>query len=560
MRDVAGLPCAVRRRRIVSVTDPVTSIVSGMRRSLVLSIVAVALALGAAVPGAQQAPAPPFDVVIAGGRLVDGTGAPWFLADVGIRGDRIAAIGQLANAPAAARIDARGFVVAPGFIDPHVHARERLFDLPNAEGYLLQGLTTVVDGNDGSSPLPVAAWFDKVAAAGVSPNVALFVGHGTVREAVMGTANRKATPAELAKMRELVAEAMRQGALGLSTGLAYVPGTYAPTDEIVALAETAREHGGIYISHMRDEGGGVLDSVRETIAIGERAKIPVQISHHKVGGRQQFGQSVQSLSLIAAARQRGVDVTFDQYPYTASHTGLSLIFPRWALADDKLNERLASAGQRKEIKTGMLAFIDERFGDDPSRIQLARCGHDPSLAGKTIADLLKAAGQPLTQSATADMVIELQLKGGCSAIFHSYDEPDVERFLQSPFGMIGSDGSLTRPGDGSPHPRAYGTYPRVLGRYVRERKILTLEDAVRKMTSFPAARLGLADRGVIRAGLAADITVFDPAAIADLSTYSDPHHYSVGVRHVLVNGLVTVKDGAHTGVRAGRVLRGVAAR
>lgn len=516
---------------------------------------AVAACLLAAPLAALQQPTAVFDVVIAGGRVVDGSGSPWFPADVGISGDRIAAIGDLGGAQATTRIDARALVVAPGFIDPHVHARERIFDLPNAEGYLLQGLTTVVDGNDGSSPLPLTPWFQKIEAAAVSPNVALFVGHGTVREAVLGTANRKATAAELAKMQALVAAAMKEGALGLSTGLAYVPGTYAPTDELVALAETAREHGGIYISHMRDEGGGVLDSVRETIAIGERAKIPVQISHHKVGGRKQFGQSAQSLDLIAAARARGVDVTYDQYPYTASQTGLSLIFPRWALADGKLNERLSSAGQRREIKTGMLAFIDERFGDDPSRIQLARCGHDPALAGKTIADLLTAAGQPLTQSAAADMVIELQLRGGCSAIFHAYDEPDVERLLKAPFGMIGSDGSLTRPGDGSPHPRAFGTYPRVLGRYVRERKLLTLEDAVRRMTSFPAARLGFQDRGLLRVGLAADVTVFDPATIADRATFADPHHFSVGVRHVLVNGRVTVRDGTHTGVRAGRVLR-----
>jgi N-acyl-D-amino-acid deacylase len=497
----------------------------------------------------------PFDLVIANGRVVDGTGAPWFVGDVGIRGDRIAAIGRLRGVTAKVAIDATGLVVAPGFIDPHVHARERIFELPTAEGYLLQGLTTVVDGNDGSSPLPLADWFEKVQATTVSPNVAAFVGQGTVREAVMGTANRKATGAEIAKMQALVAQAMQDGAMGLSTGLAYVPGAYTPTDEIVALATTAREHGGIYISHMRDEGGGVLESVRETIAIGEQARIPVQISHHKVGGRKQFGQSAQSLALIAAARARGVDVTFDQYPYTASQTGLTLIFPRWALADGKLNERLGNPGTRKEIRTGMLAFIDERFGDDPSRIQLVRCGHDPSLAGRTIADLLKTAGQPISQTATADMVIELQLKGGCSAIFHAYDEPDVERFLQSPFGMIGSDGSLTKLGDGAPHPRAFGTYPRVLGHYVRERGVITLEDAVRKMTSFPAARLGLRDRGLLRPGMAADITVFDPATIADRATFTDPHHYSVGVRYVVVNGQITVMDGAHTGAKAGRVLR-----
>lgn len=513
-----------------------------------------ALLMFVPAPAARQT-ATAFDLLIVGARVIDGTGSPWFQADLGVRGDRIAAIGNLASAAATTRIDARGLVIAPGFIDPHVHARARIFELPDAEGYLLQGLTTVVDGNDGGSPLPLAPFFEKLQAATMSPNLAMFVGHGTIREAVMGTANRRATPAELAKMQELVADAMKDGALGLSTGLAYVPGNYAPTDEIVALAQTARERGGIYISHMRDEGGRVLDSVRETIAIGERAKIPVQISHHKVGGRRQFGQSAQSLELIAAARARGVDVTFDQYPYTASQTGLSLIFPRWALADDALNERLASASQRQEIKTGMLAFIDERFGDDATRIQLVRCGHDASLAGKTIADVLRTAGRPMTQSAIADAVIDLQLKGGCSAIFHAYDEPDVERLMASPFGMIGSDGSLTKPGDGSPHPRAFGTYPRVLGRYVRERKTLTLEDAIRKMTSFPAARLGLSDRGVLRVGMIADITVFDPATIVDVATFADPHHYSVGVRFVLVNGRLTVANGAHTGVRAGRVLR-----
>jgi N-acyl-D-amino-acid deacylase len=530
-----------------------------MRLVRCFAAIAAAATVAVSTPAGQTSPVEAFDLVIAGGRVVDGSGGPWFTADVGVRGDRIVRIGDLRRASATTRVDARGLVVAPGFIDPHVHARERIFDLPTAEGYLLQGLTTVVDGNDGSSPLPLAAWFDRLTAATMSPNVASFVGQGTVRQAVMGTANRKATAPEIAKMQALVSDAMRDGALGLSTGLAYVPGAYTPLDELVALATTAREHGGTYISHMRDEGGGVLDSVRETIAIGERAAIPVQISHHKVGGRRQFGQSVQSLELIAAARARGVDVTFDQYPYTASQTGLALIFPRWALADDKLNERLSSPGTRREIRTGMLAFIDERFGDDPARIQLVRCGHDPALAGKTIADLLTTAGQPLTQVATADMVIDLQLKGGCSAIFHAYDEPDVERLLQSPFGMIGSDGSLTKPGDGAPHPRAFGTYPRVLGHYVRERRVVSLEEAVRKMTSFPAARLGLQDRGLLKAGLAADLTVFDAATVADRATFTDPHHYSVGVRYVVINGELTVKDGAHTGARGGRVLRGAGA-
>jgi dihydroorotase/N-acyl-D-amino-acid deacylase len=511
----------------------------------------------AAATAAQR---PPFDLIISGGRIVDGSGSPWFVGDVGVEGDRIRRVGDLAGAPATRRIDATGLIVAPGFIDPHAHAREQLFDQPDAEGYLFQGITTVVDGNDGSSPLPLAPYMDKASSARFSPNLALFIGHGTVREAVMGTANRFATAAELQRMERLVAQAMDDGALGLSTGLAYVPGTYSSTEEVIALARVAREHGGIYVSHMRDEGGRVLDSVRETIRIGEEARIPAQISHHKVGGRRQFGQSVQSLALIEAARARGVDITFDQYPYTASQTGLSLIFPRWALADDKLQSRLADSSSRREVKAGMLEFIDERFGDDPARIQLVRCGFDPSLAGKTIADLLTAAHQPFTQSAMADVVIELQLKGSCSAIFHAYDEADVERLMRSPFGMIGSDGSLTRPGDGSPHPRAFGTYPRVLGRYVRERHVIALEEAVRKMTSFPAARLGLQDRGLLREGLAADITVFDPNTIVDRATFADPHHYSEGVRFVVVNGQVVVDGGAHTGTRPGRALRGPAWR
>jgi N-acyl-D-amino-acid deacylase len=497
-----------------------------------------------------------FDVLITGGQIVDGSGSPWVKADVGIVDGRIARIGRLADASATTRVDASGLVVAPGFIDPHAHARERLFDLPAADGYLYQGITTVVDGNDGSSPLPLAPFLQKAEAAHFAVNLAMFVGHGTVRERVIGTANRKATPAELDEMRTLVANAMRDGALGLSTGLAYIPGNYAPTEELVALSVVAREHGGIYVSHMRDEGGLVLDSVKETIRIGEEAKIPVQISHHKVGGRRQWGQSKDSLALIAAARGRGVDVTFDQYPYTASQTGLSLIFPRWSLADDGLNDRLNNPKTRAEVKNGMLDFLDERFGDDPSRIQLVRCGFDAALSGKTIADILKSTDQPLSQPAAADAIIALQLQGGCSAIFHAYDEPDVERLMQSPFGMIGSDGSLTKLGDGAPHPRAFGTYPRVLGRYVRERRILTLEDAIRKMTSFPAARLGLSDRGLLRPGKVADITIFDPAAVSDRSTFTDPHHYSEGIRTVLVNGMLVFDGGAPTGVRPGLVLRG----
>lgn len=505
---------------------------------------------------ASPAPREPYDVIVEGGMIIDGTGNPYYRADVGIRGGWIERVGNLAGAQAARRIDARGLVVAPGFIDPHSHAVGGLFEIPTAESYLLQGITTVVDGNDGSSPLPIGEFLDRVDRERVSPNVALYVGHGTIRREVMGTAARAPTAAELERMKQMVATAMEEGALGLSTGLAYVPGNYARTEEIIELSRVAARHGGIYISHMRDEGGRVLESVKETIRIGEEAGIPVQMTHHKIGGRKQFGQSVQSIALMREARARGVDITFDQYPYTASSTGLGFIFPKWALAEDKLAERLADPAQWERVKEGMRAFIDERFGNDPSRLQFVRCEGDPSLAGKTMADLLRQRGLPLTRDAMVEMVIELQLRGSCGVILHSYDEADVERLLQSPYGMIGSDGRLTPFGSGSPHPRAYGTYPRILGRYVRERGTITLEEAVRKMTSFPANRLGLKDRGILREGLAADIAVFDPATTTDRATFTNPHQYSEGMRYVLVNGQLVIDGGRHTGARPGRALHG----
>jgi dihydroorotase/N-acyl-D-amino-acid deacylase len=497
-----------------------------------------------------------YDVVIDGGMIVDGTGNPYFRADVGIRGGTIARIGRLGNAAAGRRIDATGLVVAPGFIDPHTHARGRIFEMPLAESYLLQGITTVIDGNDGGSPLPIGEFLDSLARHRISPNFALYVGHGTIRRAVMGMADREPTADELERMKPLVARGMEEGALGLSTGLAYAPGYYAETEEIIALARMAAAYGGIYISHMRNEAETVLESVRETIRIGKEAAIPVQMTHHKVGGHRQFGQSAQSIELMTEARSRGVDITFDQYPYTASSTGISFLIPRWAHADGRIQENLRDTSARARIKESVLEFIEGRFNNDASKIQLVSCRFDQSLAGKTIADLLKDAGDPLTPEAAAEKVIELQENGGCGAIFHSFAEPDVERLLQSEYGMIGSDGSLTPVGEGSPHPRAYGTYPRVLGRYVRERRILSLEAAVRKMTSFPAQRLGLNGRGLIREGMIADIVVLDPKTIADRATFVEPHQYSVGVRYVMIHGELAIDEGRHTGARPGRVLYG----
>lgn len=496
------------------------------------------------------------DLLLRGGTVVDGTGAPALPADVAIRDGRIVAVGVDLNVDAEASMDVSGLVVAPGFIDPHTHSRGRIFEVPTADNFLLQGVTTLVEGNDGSSPWPLGPWLDSLADHGTGPNFALFVGHGTLRQEVMASADRPPTDEELTAMETMVGTAMREGALGLSTGLAYVPGAYARTEEIVALARAAAEHGGIYISHMRDEGAGVLASVDETIRIGREAGIPVQMTHHKVGGHRQFGLSATSIQKMDEARMAGVDVTFDQYPYTASSTGLSFLIPAWAKSDDGLQQRLEDPSTRARIMEDMRAFIDERFADDPARVQLVSCSFDSTLAGLTLADVLAAQSRPLTPTAMAELVLDFDRRGSCGSILHSYDEEDVERFLASEHGMIGSDGQLSLPGEGSPHPRGYGTYPRVLGRYVRERRVIPLEEAVRRMTSAPADRLGFEGRGRVAVGGAADLVVFDAATVADRATFEEPHRTPVGIPHVFVAGVAVVRDGNVTGARPGSVLRG----
>ena len=501
-----------------------------------------------------------YDAVLVGGTVVDGTGAPGQRADVGIRGGRIATVGDLSTATARERLDVTGLVVAPGFIDPHTHARERLIAIPTADNLIRQGITTIVDGNDGSSPLPLGPFLDSIATARPAPNVALFAGHGTIRRSVMGTENREATPEELARMDSLMRDAMADGALGLSSGLFYVPGSYAPTSELVLLARTAHAAGGVYTSHMRNEDDSVVASVVETIRIARESGIPAHISHHKVGGRRNYGRSERTLALMDEARAAGLDVTYDQYPYTASHTSISSIVPAWARANDSLPARLAQPAVRAQVRREMQAFVEMRFANDPSKLQLSRCGFDSTLAGRTLAEVLGARHTPSSADAITDLILELVARGGCGAIFHSFDEGDIERLLRAPQGMIGSDGALTEYGKDAPHPRAYGTYPRVLARYVRERGVITLEEAIRRMTSAPADRLGFADRGRVVPGAVADLVVLDPVTVEDRATFESPHQYPVGIPHVLVAGVAVVRDGVVTGERPGVVLRGSGAR
>lgn len=532
-----------------------------MRATIASLLAAASLGFIIATPHAQ---APAYDLVIRNGRIVDGTGSPWYLGDVAIRNDTIVRIAPRIEAPATRVIDAGGKVVAPGFIDLHTHARRGIFEVPTADNYVRQGVTTLMEGPDGSSPLPIKPFLERVAATRVTPNFGMFVGQGSVRDEVLGPVNRKATPAELDKMRAIVRQGMEDGAFGLSSGLFYVPGTFTPTAEVVELAKIAGRMGGIYISHMRDEASGVLDSVRETIEIGEKGGLPTQVTHHKVIGKANWGKSVDTLKLIDEARARGVDATIDQYPYTASSTSIqAALMPAWALEGGRqaVLKRLQTPSMRSELRKETARIIrEERGGGDPQNVQLARCDWDPSLAGKRLGDVTKGRGLEPTIENAAETALWIVEKGGCQGIFHAISEEDLQRILRHPATMIGSDGEVPIFGVASPHPRSYGTFVRVLGRYVRELNVITLEDAVRKMSSFPAQRIGLADRGVLREGMKADIAIFDPATVRDVATFERPHQYPEGVICVIVNGQVAFENGKMTAARPGRILFGAAKR
>jgi N-acyl-D-amino-acid deacylase len=514
-------------------------------------------ALAALALGAQPAS---YDVLIRNATIVDGAGGPWHRGDLAIRGDTIVAMAPRLDGSAGRTIDAAGLVVSPGFIDIHTHARRGIFDVPTAANYARQGVTTVIEGPDGSSPLPLAEWLEKVAALGTSVNVGAFIGQGTVRSEVVRNVDRKATPDEIAHMVALVEQGMRDGAFGLSTGLFYVPGSFTPLDEVVELARAAGRMGGIHKSHQRDEASKVLDSFAETIAIGERGGLPTQATHAKVVGKANWGLSVEALRLVDEARARGVDITLDQYPYTASSTSIAAaLLPAWALEGgrDAQRQRLTDPATRAKIKAGAVVMIrDERGGGDPKNVQFASCGFDPSLAGKTLADATRQRGLEPTIEHAAETTIWIVERGGCQGIFHAMHDEDLERILRHPATMVASDGEVPLFGRAHPHPRSYGTFARVLGLYVREKKVLTLEEAVRKMTSFPAARLGLTDRGLLRPGMKADIAIFDPARVRDTATFEQPHQYAEGFAYVVVNGQVIVEGNEMTAARPGRILYG----
>lgn len=503
---------------------------------------------------------PKYDVVIKNGRIVDGSGNPWFPGDVAVKDGKIAALGWIDPKEGGQVIDAQNMIVAPGFIDVHAHVEGGILRNPGAENFLRMGVTTVVTGNCGGSWLPLGEAFRSLETTGISLNLASLIGHNTVRRAVMRDEAREPTPEELERMKQLVDQAMREGAVGLSTGLIYIPGTFAKTDEIIELAEVVARYHGVYASHIRNEENEVVQAITEALTVGEKAGLPVEISHFKISSKKLWGQSPLTIGLVRQARERGVAVTVDQYAYPASSTGLDVLIPSWVHDGGRAKavERLRDPQMRRKIVAEMIADIRSMGFKDFSYAYVANYRPEPRFNGKNIAQITAEVRKKTTPEQQAEQIIEMFLASDSRVqmVYHKMNERDVEQIMQQPFTMIASDAGVLEFGQGVPHPRGYGNNARVLGRYVREKRLLTLEDAIRKMTSLPAGTFKLWDRGLIRPGMAADLVIFDEKKVIDRATFDTPHQYADGIRYVLVNGQVVINDGVHTGARPGRILYG----
>lgn len=509
---------------------------------------------------------PAYDLVITNGRVVDGTGNPWFRADVAVKDGRVVRVGNIfepgSGGVAASRslareiVDARNQIVAPGFIDVHTHA-EGIYNQPAAENFVRMGVTSLVTGNCGSSATDIGEFLGRIREKPLAVNLATLIAHGDVRRKVLGLEARTPSAEELEKMEALVEQGMRDGALGLSTGLIYVPGTYAKTDEVASLARVAGRHGGLYATHMRSEGDGVLDAIRESIEIGERANLPVEISHFKISNKRLWGQTPATLGLVRAARARGLQVTVDQYAYTASSTSLDSRLPSWVLEGGREagKARLADPATRARVLREIKDSLKRSGFKDFSYAMVASYEKHPAFNGKSIAAITKEARGRADVGSQIEQIMEMYVEGGAAMVYHSMGEPDVQAIMREPFTMIASDSGVRRFGEGMPHPRGYGNNARVLGRYVRELRLLTLEDAIRKMTSLPAQTFRLRDRGLVREGFAADLVIFDEAVINDRATFEAPHQYPLGISYVFVNGQAALARGEMTAARAGAALR-----
>jgi len=520
-----------------------------------LVLLNVLLATG--VPPLAAAQTADLDLVIVNGRIVDGTGNPWFKGSVGIKEGRIVRVGRFDSSGAKQVIDANNQIVAPGFIDVHGHT-EDIFDNPTAENFVRMGVTSIVTGNCGGSVVNVGEFLGRFADKPLAVNLATLIGHNSVRSTVMGTENRDPTTDEQTKMNEVVEKAMREGAVGFSSGLIYVPGTYSKTGEVVQLAKAASKYGGTYASHIRNEGNEVVEAIKEAINIGEQAGMPVEISHFKISSKALWGQTPMTIGLVEDARRRGLSVTVDQYAYTASSTSLDARLPTWLLAGgrEEGKKRLADPATREKIIKEMKEWLKEAKFKDYEFAYVASYRENPEFNGKNIKQITKLARGKDKLDEQIEQILEMYGKGGAQMVYQQMNEPDVKNIMRQPFTMIASDSGVRRLGAGVPHPRGYGNNARVLGRYVRELKIISLEDAVRKMSSLPAQTFGMRDRGLIREGFAADLVIFDENTVGDKATFEQPHQYAVGFSAVIVNGAVVFDGTKMTGAMSGRPLFG----
>ena len=512
------------------------------------------------------------DVLIRNARVVDGTGSPWFLSDVAVTDGRISAMGRNLDVDADEEIDAAGRVLTPGFVDVHTHVesgprRLGLEGLPRADNFLLDGVTTIITGNCGGSEIDIADYANRLEGLGI--NVATFIGHNTVRQEVVGLDDRAPTDAEMQQMKAIVDKAMQDGAVGFSTGLLYVPGTYAETSEVVELARVAAQYGGVYTTHIREQGAMLHESITEAITIGQQANMPVQISHLKVKGPSRWGTIGSALELIESFRQQGVDVVVDAYPYARASTNLGVNMPRWAVAGTAADiaGRIEDPETNERIVTGMKDLLEDGGYPDYSFATVARFLANESYNGMNISEINRLREGAPNIDGEITTILEMMVEGGkagvsqgASMIYHYMSDDDVDTIFRYPNAAIASDGGVVEQGVGLPHPRSYGTNARVISNYVRERNVMTLEDAVRRMTSLPARVFSFHDRGIIRPGFVADLVLFDPDTVRDNATFEDPHQFSEGFDYVIVNGKVAVANGTPSDVRAGRFVRNPGAR
>jgi len=499
-----------------------------------------------------------YDLVIKNGKIIDGTGNPWFIADIGIKGKFIKKIGFIEDSKGKKVIDARGLVISPGFIDVHTHA-EGIEKNPKIENYSFQGVTTVIAGNCGGHSYPLKEHFRKLKANGISINYGSLVGHNTIRDIVMGKKLALPNEEEMKRMKKLLEQELKDGGLGLSTGLAYMPGIYSNTEELVELGNVVAKYHGIYTSHIRNQGKGIKEAIEEAIQVGEENKIPVLVSHIKLADESVWNEIWRITKPVEEARARGVEVFLDQYPYTATSSGFESSLPGWSREGglEKFKERLLDKEKYEKIKAhviqGRLTSI--KGINKLQSIFIASCPWKKEYEGKNLEEILEMEGKEPTVENGADLIIEIVKNGDAQGIFFQMDESDVKELMKLPYLMIGSDGAMQIYGKGFPHPRSYGTYPRILGKYVREEKVLNLEDAIRKMTSLPANTFRIMKRGILKEKFYADIVIFSLEKIIDKATFGNPHQYPEGIEYVIVNGKIVVERNKHTGELPGMIIK-----